>query len=159
MLTCGAERVLARKLPHAGDELCEPADEEGHADDDIRDEDAARLDIVHRQDKGRRREAEQTTAESDQKSETAGVGMTGVEDEDVQRTGVAQFTVVLLLAATEDGRWGVGGELGGGLLEVGHGWQVGCCIELEEDDWCSGEVGEEQRTQARSWETSPARVF
>ena len=58
-LTCGAERVLARKLPHAGDELCEAPNEEGHADDDVGDEDAAGLNIVQRKDEGRRREAEQ----------------------------------------------------------------------------------------------------
>ena len=72
LLTCGAERVCARELPHAGDELCEAPNEEGHADDDVGRRDVARLDVEHRQDERRRCESEQTPARIDGKKKISG---------------------------------------------------------------------------------------
>ena len=60
-LTGSAECVRARKLPHARHELRETADEERHADDDVRVRDPTSLRIVHRQYERRRREGVQAT--------------------------------------------------------------------------------------------------
>ena len=57
-----AEEVAARVLPHARDELHEAAGEDGHADDDVRDGDPARVDVEHRQDERGRREGEDPAA-------------------------------------------------------------------------------------------------
>ncbi len=44
-LTSGTKRVARCELPHACEELAEAADEEGHADDDVRGVDVVCLDI------------------------------------------------------------------------------------------------------------------
>lgn len=57
-----AEDVPARVLPHARDELHEATGEDGHADDDVRDGDPARVDVEHREDERCRRERENPAA-------------------------------------------------------------------------------------------------
>ena len=52
MLTGGGEGILGGELPHACDELRKAANEEGHADDDVRRGDAPGLDVVHGEDEG-----------------------------------------------------------------------------------------------------------
>ena len=62
ILTGRTERVAACELPHPSEELCEAADEEGHAHHDIRDLNAADAGVVEGQDERGRREGEQATA-------------------------------------------------------------------------------------------------
>jgi hypothetical protein len=58
--TCPAKDVSARELPHAGEELGEPAAEEGHADDDVGVGDAVDSDVVEAEDERRAGEREET---------------------------------------------------------------------------------------------------
>ena len=60
ILTGRTERVAACELPHPCEELCEAADEESHAHDDVRNRDAADPGVVERQDQRGRREREKT---------------------------------------------------------------------------------------------------
>lgn len=60
--TGGTEGVTCGELPHAGEQLAQAADEERHAEDDVRRCDLVGRDIDEGEDEGRRREGEQTTA-------------------------------------------------------------------------------------------------
>jgi len=55
-----AEGVTSGEFPHAGNELGEPTNKAGHADDGIRDGNATSLDIDQGEDKGGAREREET---------------------------------------------------------------------------------------------------
>ena len=138
VLTCGAKRVRARKLPHAREQLSKAANEEGHADDDVRCGDAPGLDVVHGEDEGRRREAEETAVDTSEVHEHRAIAQ-GLEN--LQRTGVAQLAIVEVTGGarvTVGGR-GVGSrDLGLGLLEMRHGDEEQQLLYSRDEGWKEG---------------------
>lgn len=64
ILTSCTERVTSGKLPHAGKELGKTTIEKGHADYNIRNGNAARLNIVKGEDERCRCKGKQSTARS-----------------------------------------------------------------------------------------------
>ena len=60
ILTSSTERVTRSEFPHTREKLAETANEERHADDNVRRRHPTRGDIDEREDEGRRREREQT---------------------------------------------------------------------------------------------------
>jgi len=56
----GAESVTSGKLPHAGSELSETADEAGHTNDSVGDGDTPSVDVVHGENEGCASEGEET---------------------------------------------------------------------------------------------------
>ena len=77
-LTSGTERIAAGELPHAGEQLREPTDAEGHAHDDVGDNNSTDTRVEERQDERRRREREQTTAGIRERLAGAGCGCESV---------------------------------------------------------------------------------
>ena len=63
-LTSRTKRVASSKLPHAREQLSKAANEEGHADDDVRVADAADTGVVEGEDQRRRREGEEPTVDA-----------------------------------------------------------------------------------------------
>lgn len=61
-LTGRTESIARGELPHAGEQLCEASDAESHGHNNVGGRDAPRTGVVEGQDKGGRREGEQTTA-------------------------------------------------------------------------------------------------